>query len=208
MDSRNHRTLHALGSHYSRHTRGGVSLWLCDPRLRASGASCCVVGASAAGEGGSPGGLPDGRRLRGASTGSIRRKLGAPGRGGVLVCAGSLGPGGRVLACVGSESSRELALTRTGTARLCPGASVCAVCLCVIPPGSRVHTDACPPGLAAPRPQGESHLHVHLQVLLWVSCETGHLAGELVSGPTAGASPVDAASRTQKPPGCLYPGDR
>lgn len=62
---RNHRTLHALGSHYSRHTRGGVSLWLCDPRLGASGAGCCAVGASAAGEGGSRGGPPDGRRLRG-----------------------------------------------------------------------------------------------------------------------------------------------
>ncbi|XP_055288878.1 uncharacterized protein LOC129560724 isoform X2 [Moschus berezovskii] len=42
---------------------------------------------------------------------------------------------------------------------------------------------------------------VGTQVLLWVSCETSHLAGEPVSGHSAGASPVDVAPRTQRPLG-------
>lgn len=118
--------------------------------------------------------------------------------GGVLVCAGFPGPGvGSVLVCVGSESSRELALTRRGTARLCPGASVCAVGLCVAPVSMRMPVHQA----WWPRPQGESCLHVHLQVLLWVSCESGHLAGKLVSGHSAGASPVDIAPKTQRPLG-------
>ena len=134
---------------------------------------------------------------------------GVPRSWGVLVCAGSPGPGVGgswsvwgpqvlgVLVSVGSKSSRELALTRRGTARLCPGASVCAVGLCVasVSTWMRVHQ------AWWPRLQGESCLHVHLQVLLWVCCESSHLAGEPVSGHSAGASPVDVAPRTQRPLG-------
>lgn len=114
--------------------------------------------------------------------------------GGFLVCAGSLGPGGggRVLVCVGSESSRKLALTRRGTAGLCPGALVCAMGLCVAPLSTRMRVHQ----VWWPRPQGESRLHIRLQVLVWVSCKTGHLAREPVSGHSAGVSPVDVAPRT------------
>lgn len=131
--------------------------------------------------------------LRGGTSGLCRvpRSL-----GGFLVCAGSLGPGGggRVLVCVGSESSRKLALTRRGTARLCPGALVCAMGLCVAPVSTRMRVHQA----RWPGPQGESRLHVRLQVLVWVSCKTGHLAGEPVSGRSAGVSPVDVAPRTPR----------
>ncbi|KAM7240776.1 hypothetical protein CapIbe_008682 [Capra ibex] len=36
------------------------------------------------------------------------------------------------------------------------------------------------------------------QALVWVSCKTGHLAGEPVSGRSAGVSPVDVAPRTPR----------
>ncbi|XP_055288877.1 uncharacterized protein LOC129560724 isoform X1 [Moschus berezovskii] len=119
--------------------------------------------------------------------------------GGCPGLAGSPSPGGGVLVCVGSKSSRELTLTRTGTARPWEPQSVLWACvwlhMALVSTQMHVHQ------AWWPRPQGESHFHVHLQVLLWVSCETSHLAGEPVSGHSAGASPVDVAPRTQRPLG-------
>ncbi|KAI4582648.1 hypothetical protein MJG53_009199 [Ovis ammon polii x Ovis aries] len=66
--------------------------------------------------------------------------------------------------------------------------------LCVAPLSTRMRVHQ----VWWPRPQGESRLHVRLQVLVWVSCKTGHLAGEPVSGHSAGVSPVDVAPRTPR----------